>query len=330
MGPLCAIPALLAEHGLEPSRVLAEAKLPRDVFDDPDHRVPFDAAGRLLALCAERTRCPHFGVLVGERFTLDRLGILGTLMRNSPTLRDALRLGVRYLELQDRGATALTLELGPRDVALGYSLFDSGTPAVDQVLDVAIAVYCRMLRGLCGPSWRPTAVHLSHRRPVRIAPFTRCYGPAVEFDTPVSAVVFDARWLDRPIAGADPTIFAATIERVRAFEKSTRTPFVDDVRRAIPVLVLTGSASLASLANLFGLHERTLRRRLAAEGATVRGLVNEARYEMARHLLRETKLTASEIAGALHYSGVTAFCRAFRALARVSPQRWRAQTAAAR
>jgi AraC-like DNA-binding protein len=330
VGPLLGVPTVLAGFGLDAARQLADTGLPRDLFDDPDHRAPFAATGRLLALCADRARCPHFGLLVGEHFTVRDLGVLGILMRHSPTLRDALRHGVHHLELQDRGAVALTLHLGESEVALGYSIFASGMPGVTQVLDLAITVCFRILRELCGPSWRPLVVRLSHRRPARIGPYKRAFGAAVDFDAAISAVVFDERWLDYPIAGADRAVFAATMERVRAVEATTPTPFVDGVRQAIGALLYTGSASTASLANLFGLHERALRRRLAVEGATVRSLVNEAREELARHLLRDTTLAVSEVAGVLRYSSVTAFCRAFRAQSGRSPQAWRAEATAGR
>ncbi len=95
-------------------------------------------------------------------------------------------------------------------------------------------------------------------------------------------------------------------------------------------MLFSASASTASLANLFNMHERTLRRRLGAEGATVRELVSDVRQELARHLLRDTTLPVSEIAAVLRYSDVAVFSRAFRSRSGLSPSEWRALHAAAR
>ena len=329
VGPLRPIPLLLAEHGLDPAQVLRDVGLDPRIFDDPGNLVSFPDLGRLLETCVALTQCPHFGLMVGERFTLDSLGILGQLMRNSPTLRDALRLAIQHLELHDRGAVALTLDFGHSQAALGYSLFDGNTTAAEQILDGSTAIHYRIFRELCGRSWKPLRVQLSHRRPRIIGPLRRFFGPNLEFDSRISAVVFDARWLDHPIAGADPAAYSAIIETIKALEAKESGPFAAQVRRAIHAMLFSASASTVSLANLFNLHERTLRRRLEAEGETVRNLVSEVRHEIAGHLLRDTSLPVSEIAAVLRYSDATVFSRAFRGRSHMSPSAWRAQHTAA-
>ena len=328
VGPIRAIPGLLAEHGIDPAPVLASVGVAADAFSDPENRLDFNALGSLLAEGVKLTRCPHFGLLVGARFTLDSLGMLGTLMRNSPTLRDALRLATAHIELQDRGAVALALHFNDSEAALGYSLFDGRTPAADQILDGSMAIHHRLLGALCGQAWKPTAVHLSHRRPKETGPLHAVLGPTLAFDTRISAVVFDARWLDHPIAGADPLTYRGILDAIALQESRDPAPFAHKVRRAIHAMMFDASASTENLANLFNLSERTLRRRLEAEGATVRGLVNEVRHELAVHLLRQTQLPVTEIAAVLDYSDATVFSRAFRKTARMSPSEWRARMAA--
>jgi AraC-like DNA-binding protein len=323
VGPLRPIPVLLAEHGLDPAQLLGSVGLDPRLFDDPENRVPFRALGHLLETSVTLTQCRHFGLMVGERFTLDSPGVLGRVMRNSPTLRDALRLAIQHLELHDRGAVALSLDYGNSQAALGYSLFDGHTPAAEQILDGSTAIRYRIIRELCGRSWKPLAIHLSHRRPRTIGPFRHFFGPDLEFDTRISAVVLDARWLDHPIPGADPAAYSKIVDTIEAMEAQEPAPFAGRVRRAIHAMLFSASASTASLANLFNLHERTLRRRLEEEGETVRNLVSEVRQEIAIHLLRDTALPVSEIAAILRYSDATVFSRAFRGRSHLSPSQWR-------
>jgi len=100
--------------------------------------------------------------------------------------------------------------------------------------------------------------------------------------------------------------------------------FVAQIRRSLHAMIFTGSATSANLASLFDLHERTLRRRLHEEGATVRSLIGEARRELAHHLLRDTDLQILEVASVLGYSDGTAFSRAFRTWSNSNPHEWRA------
>lgn len=95
-------------------------------------------------------------------------------------------------------------------------------------------------------------------------------------------------------------------------------------RATAQALVMSGALSGARIALVLELHERTLRRHLRAEGASLHGIVAEARFDVARQLLRDTQLTLPDVAKVLKYSDPTAFSRAFRAWAECSPGRWRA------
>jgi len=77
------------------------------------------------------------------------------------------------------------------------------------------------------------------------------------------------------------------------------------------------------VARFFGIHQRTLRKRLRVDGAHLQKLVDQARFGLARQLLRDTRLPVLEIAAALRYSDPNVFSRAFRNWAGASPRQWR-------
>ncbi len=325
VGPLMPIPALLAERGIDPASVLERVGLDVRLFDDPEHRVSFYALGKLLEACAEVTGCRHFGLLIGQRFRMEALGVLGQLMRNAPSVREALRIATVHLQIHDRGAVALALDAGEGQTVLGYALYAGQTAAAAQILDGAIAMQYLLLRELCSRSWAPRLIQLSHSRPAEPAPLQQFFGVPIEFNAKLSGIVFDSRWLDRPIAGADPDAFAAVTRAIQADPSQSMSSFAAQVRRSLQAMIFAGSASSANVARLSGLHERTLRRRLREEGATVRGLSSEVRRDLAQHLLRDTDLPVSEVAAMLRYSDVTVFSRAFRGWTRASPHEWRAR-----
>jgi AraC-like DNA-binding protein len=96
-------------------------------------------------------------------------------------------------------------------------------------------------------------------------------------------------------------------------------------------MILAGTASVSNLASLFSMSERVLRNRLALEGTTARRLIQQARLEMARQLLRTTQLTISEIGAAAGYADPPSFVRAFRIhLGGVTPGEWRQQDVSVR
>ncbi|MGB5831333.1 MAG: AraC family transcriptional regulator ligand-binding domain-containing protein [Thiohalocapsa sp.] len=77
IAPLLPVPQLLSRLRFDPEPILAEAGLDMRQFDDPETSIPFATAGRLLALCVERTGCAEFGHLVGEAAGIEVLGLIG-------------------------------------------------------------------------------------------------------------------------------------------------------------------------------------------------------------------------------------------------------------
>jgi AraC-like DNA-binding protein len=325
IGPVLAIPDVLSSLGISPQGAFVLAGFDPELFEDPDNRVSLDALGNLVQTCVALTNCPHFGLLVGERFELKGFGPLGYLMKNSATVGDALRSLLLHLHLHDAGGAPLLLAPDASCVILGYTIYRHATRGVDLVLDAAVAIAHRILVDLCGPAWKPLRVQFSHSQPDNVAAWRRVFGPSVSFGAEVSGVVFDASWLARPIEGADATLHAYLARAIREVRAHGALSFADQVERALPQMLLSGMASGPAVARLFGVHERTLRRRLGAEGRGLQQLINHSRFELAQQLLANTALSVAEIAAVLCYDDPNVFSRAFRGWAKLSPTQWRAR-----
>jgi AraC-like DNA-binding protein len=313
----------LSQLGIAPRRAFARARVPLRAFKNPESRIAFEALGRLFCECVALTRCEHFGLLVGERFELDGLGALGYLMRNSATVGDALRALLLHLHLHDRGAAPVLIWLEPSSVLLGYSIYRFGTPGMAYLYDAAVAIGYRLLRTICGPKWKPLYVQLSHGRPENIHPYRRVFGPNIRFDGEISGIIFAAEWLDGAIPGADPLLrelIAQSISQIGAIHGMT---FADQVRAVMHQMVFSGAFASEDVARLFGIHERTLRKRLTAEQTSLQQIVSQTRFELAKQLLSNTQLAFTDVAAALHYADAAVFSRAFRGWANMSPRAWR-------
>lgn len=323
IGPVAAIPEVLQKFGVVPGGPFARAGVPLEAFKNPETRIAFEALGRLLAESATATGCEHFGLLVGERFELDGLGAIGYLMRNSATVGEALRALLLHLYLHDRGAVPILINLDASYVLLGYSVYRHGTPGTPHLYDAAIAIGHRMLTAICGPQWKAAHVQFSHGRPKDPRPYRRIFGSQVRFDAEVSGVVFASSSLDQAIPGADPQLRELVLQAIQQARASSTMSFSEVVRGALHQMVLSGTSSAENVALLFGIHERTLRKRLTAEGTNLQSLVSQTRFELAKQLLENTELQLAEIASALHFADATVFSRAFRTWAKTNPREWR-------
>ena len=321
IGPVRAVPAQLQAFGVEPRQVLSEVGLSPQVFASPDNRIPYTTLGQLFDACVRHTGCGHFGLLVGERFELGCLGILGEQMRNAPSVGVALSSLIRHLQVQDRGAAPMLIEVSPSLSLLGYGVYHHNLALTKPIHDAAMAMAYRLLRELCGTTWQPHLVQFNCALPEDVQVWRRLFGCTPYFDREPPGVLFDSSWLQHSIADADPRLYAradASLEKALS-----GMGLGERVERILLHLLPSGQASAASVAFELGISERSLRRHLEAEGCKLQQLISQTRYEMARQLLRSTRLPITAIAAALQYEDVTAFSRAFKHRSGVSPLRWR-------
>lgn len=318
------IAPVLSEFGMDPDPLIREAGLDPCLFEDGANVIPHAALGRLLTLSVARTRCQHFGLLVGRHATILSLGLVGRLMQQSETVGDAMRALVSSLSIQNRGSVPSLAVID--DTALfTFSVYQSDIESADQISDGSLAVAVNALRALCGAEWNPVEVLLPRAAPTDQEPYRRHFRAPVRFNQESATVVFPARDLEIRIAGADPMMRAVLEERIKQMKSVEGSEFSDDLRRLLRIRLTSNHCSAEDIAQLLAVHRRTLSRRLKGSGLGYRAIANETRFEIARQLLQDTDVPLGQIAAALGYSEASAFTRAFRRWSGRTPTAWRAQ-----
>jgi len=322
VGALVVIPELLRELGQDPDPVIRSAGIEGSALQDPEAILTFEQVGRLFRACVEATGCEHFGLLVGQRSATASLNLVGRLMRNAPTLKNAITDLCVNQQRYVRGSVVYLIVTG--DIAMwGFAVHYPNMDAVEQFSEAAIAVGCNYLRELVGVT--PNIVLSARSAPKDITQYQRFYGSTPQFDADQYALAFPARCLDLPVRGADRDL-RAQLERMVASYWAVREPgFTDRVARILRGGIHVGTTSLEDVARDLLLGPRTLNRRLQAEGSSFRALLSGTRYLVARQLLASTRTEVTPIALALGYADSTAFTRAFRTWSGEAPSEWRRQ-----
>jgi AraC-like DNA-binding protein len=166
-------------------------------------------------------------------------------------------------------------------------------------------------------------VRLAHAPPRETRPYRDHFEAPVRFNAAMSMIVFESRWLSSPVNGADPDLHRTLKNLLDAQERQAPRRLTDRVRRVLRTAVQRGTDNAGSISGLFSVSERTLRRRLTAEGASLHELIAEARQLVAQQLIEESHMSLGDIASALHYSDISALSRAFRGWTGLSPREWR-------
>lgn len=329
IGPSMAIPAVLADLGVDPAEFLRDFDLTPGFFENPDHTLPMGTLAALAGRAAERTGCAHFGLLVGKRSGLSAFGTIGFLMQSAPTVGAAIGLLNRYFQLQSRGAGVQASNDG-QFVTLSYAMHDRSAPHVDQVDSCAVTVGVMILRALTQPDWVPHSVQFAFAAPRDVAPYRQFFRTQPRFDAERSALMFPSRLLERPLATADPLLYRFMEDRAHEMLSRANEDIAGQIKELLRQLVTTHDCTVDRAAKGLGMHVRTLNRALAATGTSFLQLREEARYQEARRLLQNTRMRAGEIGATLGYADASSFTRAFRRWSGDNPARWRVANARGR
>jgi AraC-like DNA-binding protein len=280
----------------------------------------------LLRDAAALTECAHLGLLAGRMWHLADLGLVGDVTRNAPTVGEALRTLTVYQHLNSSGGLAFLMRRAGT-VDFGYAIYHPGIVSADQFYDAVLAASFNFLRELCGPGWSASEVFLPHAAPQDAEAYRRLFKVHPRFNAEFCAVRFSESWMERRVDGCDPARRRRGLRRV---QRLGAAPLVDQVFRALRILLLHGTASGDDVARMLSMHRRTLNRRLKSEGTTFQRVLDEVRFEVACQLLGDSDIALDDVAATLGYAGVSPFMRTFRRWAGTTPGRWRRAAASSR
>lgn len=328
---LSRLTTFISDMGGNPYEVLRQCGIDARLFASSvdqafKRELPMSQGAALLAHTARHLRCPALGLLLGMHLEHALLGPVALLMLHAPTVEIACDHLKRFLHLRaigvrvnvgiDRGAARFDFELQTPYGSDG-----------DYLHDLSMASFVSFMKLACGSKWRPDAVSLARARPEQDEPWRELFGPMVSYGHATSSALFPAHWLAHPVISANAEIEQAMKDCVLRLEEQHQGDAVAQIRRVLPTMLPTGGFTIERVAELFGMHRRTLHRRLASQGLTFEKLLDEARFDIAQRALRYTAQPVSEVAAMLGYRDVSAFSRAFRRWTGQVPSAWRQQRA---
>jgi AraC-like DNA-binding protein len=313
---------VIRERGVNPLPLLRKVGLSRALLEDPDQRIPAESVVRLLELAAEACEDEHFGLRMAQTRQLADFGMVSLLISHQPTLRDALETTIAYRHLIN-DSLALKVEDAGNSVILREEVI-SGLPA-RQANELAMGVLMRLCSAVLGNSWRPASVNFTHSAPRDASLHKRFFRCTVHFNSDFNGLVCHAADLAAPNPSAAPALAQYAQRLVDAMPDLPEPSTVQEVRKAIYLMLASGQASSAYVAQTLGLSVRTMQRRLDAAGVDFSTLVNEVRIELVQRYLDNPRHSMVAISQMLGYSAPSAFTRWFSAQFGQAPQRWRLQ-----
>ena len=292
---------------------------------DPEAMVPvavyYDALEQAAARCGD----PHFGVRFALYFleaSRSGLGAMQFLFMSAPSLRLAYDRIVRYQRYWNR-AEWYDLVEGNGAYRIRYRCWGPPRPAhVHQAEKTAVFIV--LVARAIDPGCKPLAVAFPHARRGDDGKLERTLGVEPSWGAPWTEVTLPRAIMDRSLPSAHAPLFQFVdrwIRRELAELPADDESFSARVYAAVRGLLHERPLGQDAIARAMQCGARTLARRLADEGTSVRQIIEAVRRERAGVLL-EANVSIKEVASLLGYSEPAAFQHAFRRWHAMSPKAW--------
>jgi AraC-like DNA-binding protein len=304
--------------GVPIGRYIESFRISKKILDAPELFIDEPRFWRLAGDLAEREGFLDWGFRAAQQLDLSVLGEFGTNLLQQPSLKVALETFIETISAESLHAH---FELMRQDKYFWLMLWGyRDAPAGRCVIELYdLEWMCKLVQSALGNQWRPPAVHLqSASLPEGLATNEICTGN-IRFSSTMTAIAIPE------------ALMAAPMSRYRSFPAAdagiqqnnlAQTDFATSLR-----LLLTGyldeGLTMTDCADLVGMSDRTLQRRLAQHETTFNELLDQTRFDSAKQLLQDKSISLSDIGYELGYANPANFTRAFRRWAGVSPRQHR-------
>ncbi len=316
--------------------------LPARARDEPEFPVSRDQELTLLAELVTRLRARlaelqldsvlQFALRTFSGVGVNHYGVLGLAAQHASSMAEAIRVFLEFPELS-WGHTRIVARRDARELTLtfemGAELAGLGPPVAAD-----LAAYCvgrdlasvtRLLADIGGDASLPTRVEMPGRGGA--AADTSVFGCPLVFDAPEARVCYPQSVADLAPLLANALVFTRYVRIARGASRllAEDAPLAERVARLL--WAYEPPPDRAQVADMLAVGERTLARRLRAEGSSYQGLLNRVQSERAASYLLHTHQSIASISERLGYADPAAFSRAFQGWYGQPPSRWRASRA---
>lgn len=293
---------LLASHGIL-----------RGQLTDPYAVTPMARYIALFEDAASILGEAHLGARLGSAVKPADIGPMGVLFSISPTIKSGFLRMARYVNAV-QGATQSGLIEDGEAYIWSYRLTDPGMWPRRQDSEFSMAALVELARSCFHRGWRPLEVHFEHASPRDTAPLERIFRAPLRFGQSSNRVVLARDAADKIHRSEDAALTAVLERHIADIVGDTdhEPTLAEKVSSLIAIFLGHRPISASALAAELGMSPRTLQRRLAEQGLSLRGMVQDYRRSLMEQKLAE-HMPKARIAEALGYADGTVFWRAAKA-----------------
>jgi len=315
----CGVPFAALERFADVDAVAAEGR--------KDERYSGEVPFRLWERIVQSSRDPIIGFRMAQVSDYRTFGLLGEMLFRCPSVLDACRLVERYLSTLTTG-NPVKVEFNSEALQLTTSVAMPNGLSRNNALLWVLSNLAKIPNVFATSGVRPRLVECDFAPPEAAAARELLEILPFKFNAPHNRVTFEASVGKLQIPTADENLRAYLIELAdhKIERLSPDRKFDESIKALLRHMIHGVIPTVQDLCRKTGMSQRTLQRRLAEESTTFNQLLQTVLHELANDLLARPDISQAEIARYLGYSEESAFSRAYRSWAGLSPGEFRART----
>jgi AraC-like DNA-binding protein len=309
----------IADAGVALAQAASEAGVDPSALESG---MTFPEVERFLDVAWRRIGDPAFGLRAGCVLRPERYGISGLTAMASPTFGAALQRKARYNRLV--WGDSYRIQQDAEHFTVFTEAPDESKPWGWSKVDLEFASLVTFGRRFTAAEISPVKVGLRRPEPSFRALYEEIFRCKVSFSQAANSIAFSQVDARRPLISADPRAAEwlefgarAALERMDASGVAAR------VRVQLERMLQGDEPTLGAVASQLCMSERTLQRRLSAEGQTFRRVLDEMRRDVAQRSLAAGKRNVTELAYLLGFEDSNSFYRSFRRWTGTTPESYR-------
>lgn len=314
-GGLQGFEALVKELGQDPDILLARHGISAASLANVDELISMTAATELLETSAELCQCPTFGLQLAARQDASLLGVVATIIRSAPTIQHIIKRAVNYLFLHSPAmefSIKTDSDLYSGCVTPSLTMHQTEFATQRQAVDAALGYMWRFLQILTPKPIILKGVSLPHSAQGHENAYRRFFSAPIHFEQPYAGLHFSKEVLSLPLRKFDSSLHEIALQQISAAADKGQLSVADQVRRAITRTLGEQWASKKVIAEMLGMHPRTLQRRLSAEGVMFEQIQEDIYKQTALRFLSETDIPLMRLSEILGFKNQSAFARSAR------------------
>jgi len=314
-------------HGLDWEETAARFKLDPKAGYDAEATMPITTMFAISDYIARQTNIDSMGFIIGDTVPVGFASTLDYIAIAAPSLRQGLKNWVSFSALSSGGITFSFEEQGGQGI-FEWLVPDRYGPKSHYLFGVS-AFFVRRIQYITGINDLDVVIEFTVSAPRVTSDFQKEMGNRLRFDRDHDRIFIPEEYLSMAHHTAEPNLYRmveeAAISELKA--RAEEGDFLFEVCELLGAAIKNGNHGLKDIASELGMTPRTLQRRLAENGTTLRDLTEDVRKNLAGHYLKDTNLPLSEIAFLLGFSDLSSFSRSARAWYGIGPRAYRRSAA---